>query len=53
MQLFVWQSMRLWEYRNLMVFDGINRKAVIWMETGEAYDRGFLKINAVDLYWRG
>ena len=23
------------------------------METGEAYNGGFLIINAVDLYWRG
>ena len=49
-QLVVWQSMRLQENRNLMVIDGIDRKAVIWMETGEAYDGGFLKIKAVDLY---
>ena len=45
--------MRLWENRNLMVIDGIDSKAAIWMETGEAYDRGFLKIKAADLYWRG
>ena len=28
-------------------------KADIWMGTGEAYNKGFLKIKAVDLYWRG
>ena len=28
-------------------------KADIWTETGEAYNGGFLIINAVDLYWRG
>ena len=36
-----------------MVIDGIDWKVDIWMETGEVYDRGFLKIKAVDLYWRG
>ena len=36
-----------------MVIDGINRTVVIWMETGKAYDGGFLKIKTVDLYWRG
>ena len=52
-QLVVWQNMRLQENRNLMVIDRINRKAGIWMETGEAYDGGFLIIKRVDLYWRG
>ena len=33
--------------------DGDDRKVVIWMETGEVYDRSFLKIYAVDLYWGG
>ena len=42
-QLVVWQSTGLQENRNLMVIDGINRKAVIWTETGEVYNRGFLK----------
>ena len=52
-QLVVWQSTRLQEDRNLTVINGINRKAVIWTETGEVYNGGFLIINAVDLYWRG
>ena len=30
-----------------MVFDRINEKAVIWTETGEAYNRGFFIIKAV------
>ena len=42
--------MRLWENGNLMVINGIDRKAVIWTGTGKAYNRGFLKIKAVDLY---
>ena len=52
-QLVVWQSTRLWENRNLMVIDGINRKEVIWMDTGEAHNGGFPIIKAVDFYWRG
>ena len=52
-QIVVWQNTRLQENRNLMVIDRINRKAVIWMETGEVYDRGLLIIKAVDPYWRG
>ena len=52
-QLVIWQNTRLQENGNLMVIDRIDRKVVIWMKTGEAYNRGFLIIKAVDLYWRG